>query len=176
MFTSILRFLYNLVAVKQYLLFSGLFFVMTAVVMIYTDHLLRPSGCPGPFSLQLAFTLDKFNDILRACGEKGVRYHLIILWIDYIFLLAYSGFLANLVGSLVPREDEGWALKLFSLPVIAGVLDIVENTLLLVLVQNPLWASTAAITFVSLIALIKFLCVILSILVIIYYLYRLVAD
>lgn len=174
MLHKIIDFLFQAIAVRQYLIFSGCFFVLTALVMLILDAQIRPSGCPGMIPLELAFTKGTFKDIVTACGAEGVRTHQIMIWVDYLFIFSYAGFLANLLGSLVRHIEYEKALLYFSLPIYAGVLDIFENTLLLIELSDTTSLSGVLIFLASLAALVKFILLIATIVLTIYYLYELI--
>jgi|GEM_PF-836976 len=173
---EIIDFLFQAIAVKQYLIFSGCFFVLTVLVMLMLDAQIRPPGCPGMIPLELAFTKGEFGDIVTACGTEGVRAHQIMVWVDYLFIISYVGFLGNLLGSLVRHIEYDKALLYFSLPVYAGVLDIIENTLLLIELSDTTSTSGALIFLASLAALVKFLLLIAAVALTIYYLYELITK
>jgi len=97
---------------------------------------------------------------------------LIMLWVDYLFIFSYIGFLSNLLGSLLRGIDYDRALTLFSIPIIAGVLDIIENTLLLFQLQNTGSLSTVLIFLASSAALVKFILIAITIVLILYYLFN----
>jgi len=171
MYKKTIDFLFQALAVKQYLIFSGTFFILTAFVMLILDAQLRPEGCPDMISLELAFTKSAFNQILDKCGADGVRSHLIMIWVDYLFILAYTGFLANLLGSLLKSIDYNRALTFFSFPVLAGVLDVVENTLLLIQLPNTESLNGVLIFLASSAAAVKFVLIGITIILILYYLF-----
>lgn len=171
MYRKIMNFLFDLLAVKQYLIFSASFFVFSGFIMIATDNLVRPAGCPGIISLELSFTKAAFNDIVSACGATGVRSHIILTWIDYIFIFAYTGFLANLLGSLLGGVAREKAVAIFSFPLIAGLLDVIENTLILTQLSSPENLSGIVIFTASTAALLKFILVAASIAIIVYHLF-----
>lgn len=173
---KIIEFLFNVLAVKQFLIFTGTFFVLAAFAMITTDTFVRHAECPGIIPLELAFTKASFQDIVGKCGVQGVRAHTMLLWIDYLFIIAYTGFLANLLGSLVRSIERGRALNYFSLPILAGVLDAIENTLLLNQLSNPKQLSGLLIFAASATASIKFLLLIATVAIIICYLFLAVSK
>ncbi len=172
MYRKTLDFLFQALAVKQYLIFSGMFFVLTAFVMFILDAQIRPSGCADMISLELVFTKSGLNQILLDCGAKGVRSHLIMLWVDYIFIVSYVGFLANLLGSLLKNIEYERALTLFSIPIIAGVLDVIENTIFLFQLQNLDSLNGGLIFLASSAALVKFVLIGITIILIFYYLFK----
>ncbi len=172
MYRKILDFLFQALAVRQYLIFSGTFFVLTAMVMFILDAQIRPPGCADLISLELVFTKSGLNSIINQCGEEGIRAHLIMIWVDYIFIVSYIWFLANLLGSLLRSIDYEKALRLFSIPIIAGVLDIIENTIFLHQLQNIDSLSGILIFIGSSAALIKFILLAITIVLILYYLFK----
>jgi len=172
MYRKIIDFLFQLLAVKQYLIFTGMFFMLNALVMFILDAQLRPPSCPDMISLELIFSKTGLSQFINQCGEDGIRSHLIMLWVDYLFIFAYIGFLANLLGSLLRDIDYEKALKLFSIPIIAGALDLIENTILLFQLQNTESLSGLLIFTASTAALIKFILIAITIVLIIYYLFN----
>ncbi len=168
---KILNFLFNALAVKEFLIFTGTFFVLTAFAMLTTDSFVRPEGCAGVIPLELAFTKPAFESIVAECGAQGVRAHIILIWIDYLFIIAYTGFLGNLTGSLVKGLERGRAVTYFSLPMLAGALDVIENFLLQSQLSHPDNLSSLIIFAASTAAAIKFLLIIATVAVIVYYLF-----
>ena len=168
----IMNFLFNALAVKEFLIFSGTFFALTAFAMYTTNVFVRPGSCTGVFQLELAFTKHAFENFLELCGPKGIRAHLILIWIDYLFIIAYTGFLGNLLGSLVKGLKRETAIKLFSLPILAGMFDVIENLLLQSQLSNPDDLNGLVIFAASLAASVKFLLIIVTVALIIYYLYE----
>lgn len=173
---KILEFLYGFLAIKEFLIFTGTFFVLTAFAMYTTNAFVKPGSCTGVIHLELAFTKQAFGDFLSLCGTKGIRAHLILIWIDYLFIIAYTGFLGNLMGSLVRGLERGRALAYFSLPIFAGALDVIENLLLHSQLSNPDNLSGLIIFAASAAASIKFLLLIATVALIIYFLYEAVTK
>ena len=109
-------------------------------------------------------------------GDDGVRAHQIIIWVDYIFIISYTGFLGNLLGSLVRHIDYEKALLYFSLPLYVGLLDIIENTLLLIGLSDTGSLSGLVIFLASSAALVKFLLLFAAIALTLHYLYALITK
>lgn len=173
---KIIDFLFQAIAVRQYLIFSGCFFALTALVMFILSAQIMPGGCPGMITLELSFTKGALGEIVNACGADGVRAHQIMIWVDYIFIISYVGFLGNLLGSLVRHIEYEKALFYFSLPIYAGILDIIENTFLLIELSDTESLSGILIFLASLAALVKFLLLIAAIAITIYYLFGLITK
>lgn len=167
----IMNFLFNAIAVKEFLIFSGCYFLLTAIAIYYTDQIVRPAGCAGILSLGLAFTKGAFMDIVNSCGEKGVRSLIILTWIDFLFIIGYIGFLANLLGALVKGLKRGTALRLFGIPIMAGVLGFIANSIFLTQLTDPQSASGAAIFLGSAAAAVKLALTAITVLLVFYYLY-----
>jgi len=173
---KIIEFLFNALSVKEFLIFTATFFVLTAFAMMTTDSFVRPDGCAGLIPLELAFTKPVFEKMLGECGAEGVRAHLILIWIDYLFIIAYTGFLGNLTGSLVKGLERGRALTYFSLPILAGALDVIENFLLQSQMSHPENLNSLIIFAASTAAAIKFLLIIATVAIIVYYLFLAVSK
>lgn len=115
-----------------------------------------PAGTPGVVELELAFSEARFDDIVERwvkAGMLGVQRR--NLWIDLLFPVAYSTLLFGLLAAVsVPSgtQPSRGHILLLSLPFVAGLLDWLENGLLLFLlepgdVHSPLLillSSTAA--------------------------------
>lgn len=176
MVRKITNFLFNALAVKEFLIFTGTFFALTAFAMFTTDTFVKPGSCTGVIPLELAFTKSAFEKFLSLCGPKGIRAHIILIWIDYLFIIAYTGFLGNLLGSLVKGLERGRAVAYFSLPIYAGALDVIENLLLQSQLSSPDNLSRLIILAASIAASIKFLLLIATVLLIAYYLFAAVTK
>ena len=76
---KILEFLFGFLAIKEFLIFTGTFFVLTAFAMYTTNVFVKPGSCTGVIQLELAFTKQAFENFLGLCGTKGIRAHLILI-------------------------------------------------------------------------------------------------
>ena len=171
MLRKIMNFFFNALAVKEFLIFTGTFFALTAFAMYTTNVFVKPGSCTGVIQLELAFTKSAFENFLSVCGEKGIRAHLILIWIDYLFIIAYTGFLGNVLGSLVRGMERGRAVAYFSLPIYAGALDVIENLLIQSQLSSPDNLSGLIILAASIAASIKFLLLIATVALIAFFLY-----
>jgi hypothetical protein len=96
-----------------------------------------PEGAPGVVELELAFSEARFDDIVERWAEAGtLEVQRRNLRIDLLFPFAYSFLLFGLLGAVIApsetRPGRGLSLLLW-LPFIAGLLDWLENGLLLFL-------------------------------------------
>ena len=117
------------------------------------------TGSPGVVALQLAFTEERFADILRQWGPAGVRaYQTTTIWIDSWFPVAYALLLSSLVAVLTRRagkEASRSGRMLFGLPWLAMVLDWLENGLHLILLRSSGDLSGTLVWVASLAAAVK---------------------
>ncbi len=120
------------------------------------------------FSLQLSFTKARFVHIIKEWQDRGVLTHFMGHFkYDFIYLIGYSLLITSLfilLGCLLKNPNiKLWAL----LPISAGILDSIENTLEIAIIKN--YSFNATLIFLqSLAAALKFLFVGISIVVIIY--------
>jgi hypothetical protein len=83
-------------------------------------------------------------EILQKWGQPGIGIYKKHFFVDYPHAFIYATFLANLIGYLTAEQDREPAavhLALFSLPYVAGLCDLAENTLHLILISNPIVVS-----------------------------------
>ena len=152
--------------------------VLTVLFLLYFSATERaaPQGTPGVIELELAFTAERFNSIVDQWAEAGT---LVVqrrnLWLDLLFPFAYAGLLTGLLGILALSSSGERKLGLsilVSLPLIAGVLDWIENGLLIWLLGQGHYHGPILVFLMSTISLIKWLLLLLSGAVIIYQLVR----
>ncbi len=128
-----------------------------------------PPNAPTIFDLQLAFRTEKFQSVLAAWGETNVAAYLNGMWLDFLYPIAYALALSGWIAVLTRRADQppsGPALAFFAAPLLAALLDYLEN-LLHILMLAVLHSTPAALVFLaSLAAAIKWALAGISILVI----------
>jgi hypothetical protein len=130
--------------------------VLTALFLLYFSATERaaPEGTPEVLELELAFTADRFDGIVDQWAEAGtlaVQQRNLLL--DLFFPFAYGGLLTGLLGllALPPSGEPKLGLSiLLPLPLVAGVLDWLENGLLVLLLgwavgQRQLLVAVASV-------------------------------
>jgi hypothetical protein len=111
--------------------------VLTALFLLYFSATERaaPEGTPEVLELELAFTADRFDSIVDQWDESGtLAVQQRNLWLDLFFPFAYGGLLTGLLGLLALPFSGEPKLRysiLLPLPLVAGVLDWLENGLLI---------------------------------------------
>ncbi|MBC7260834.1 MAG: hypothetical protein H5T63_02375, partial [Chloroflexi bacterium] len=132
--------------------------ILAFVAFAYFDQA-RPPGTPGVVALQLAFSAEAFQSIVKQWGESGVQaYRVSTLYVDSWFPLVYASLLASLIALLthkLGRVLDKATLLFFTLPFVATLLDWVENALHLILLRNPDHFSPMLVLIASLAAAIK---------------------
>lgn len=125
---------------KSVLMFCAVFLVSQAIIV----SMLLQLGHIDPLILQLTFSKTVFMDILHKWGQPGIGIYKKHFFVDYPHAFVYASLLASVIGYLMAEQDREPAsvhLALFSLPYIAGMCDLAENTLHLILISNPVAVS-----------------------------------
>ena len=142
--------------------------LLTAAFLLYFSATERaaPQGTPGVIELELAFTEERFSGIVEqwaGAGTLAVQQR--NLWLDLLFPFAYAGLLTGLLGMLAsPSSGEpklGLSI-LVTLPLVAGVLDWIENGLLIWLLGQGHYHGPSLVFLMSTISLIKWLLLLVS--------------
>jgi hypothetical protein len=152
--------------------------VLTVLFLLYFSATERaaPEGTPGVIELELAFTPERFDGIVdqwAEAGTLGVQQR--NLWLDLLFPFAYAGLLTGLLGilALPPSGEPRLGLSiLVTLPVAAGILDWLENGLLIWLLGPGHYHGPIPVFLMSTISLIKWLLLLVSGAAIIYQLVK----
>jgi len=152
--------------------------VLTVVFLLHFSATERaaPPGTPGVLSLELAFTEERFNGIVDQwveAGTLGVQQR--NLWLDLLFPFAYAGLLSGLLGMLAMPSSSETRLAipiLVALPLAAGVLDWLENGLLIWLLGQGHYQGPVLVFLMSSISAIKWLLLVVSFAAIIYQVLR----
>jgi hypothetical protein len=125
-----------------------------------------PEGAPGVVELELAFSEARFDHIVESWVEAGMlEAQRRNLWIDLLFPFAYSFLLFGLLGAVTTHAEtqpgRGVTL-LLSLPFVAGLLDWLENGLLLFLLGSGDDRSQVLIVLSSTVASVKWMLLLVS--------------
>jgi len=152
--------------------------VLTALFLLYFSATERaaPEGTPEVLELELAFTTDRFDSIVDQWAESGtLAVQQRNLWLDLFFPFAYGGLLTGLLGLLaVPSSGEPklrYAV-LLPLPLVAGVLDWMENGLLIWLLGQGHNHWPTFVLLMSTISSVKWLLLLVSGVAVIYQLVK----
>ncbi len=126
---------------RQGLWILGIAAAVLFLVLAALDLRMQSTGGPGIVGLELAGTTDRATQIMAEWGQTGQDAARLSLWIDFVYLIAYGGFLA--LAILAVRDAarrRGWetyaryGTAIAVLPIVAALCDVVEDVgLLLVL-------------------------------------------
>lgn len=171
----IIKRLYERAADTRIVVFSAIITLLLTIILMVLNSKAIPPGSPGIIALQFAFTESTFVSIINQWGIAGVTHFLNTIWIDYIFPVVYAIFFSSFIAWLTIKLDKSstkFHIIVFALPFIAGFLDWCENTLHIILLSNVNNISGIIIFTASVFALIKWLIVIFSVLIILYYIFK----
>ncbi|MGC8786355.1 MAG: hypothetical protein ACP5Q1_02900 [Anaerolineae bacterium] len=146
--------------------------VLAFVAFAYFDQA-RPPGTAGVVALQLAFSAEAFQSIVKQWGASGVQaYRVSTLYVDSWFPIVYASLLASLIALLTHKLGKAFdkVTLFFTLPFVATLLDWVENALHLILLRNPDRFSPMLVLVASLAAAIKWGIIGFSALLVLYFL------
>lgn len=147
-------------------IFAGGLTVAVLLIITVLEAGVRNSGTNGIVSLQLAFTQARFTEIVAGWNPDLLRtYKLALIW-DYAFPFLYVPFLAGFIARAFPLSDPEnprfLPMALFALPFDAGLLDWVENSLHVVLLNGVPPYSDTLVLLASLAALVKWTYIVIA--------------
>jgi hypothetical protein len=129
-----------------------------------------PAGTPGVVELELAFSEARFDDIVERWAKAGMlEVQRRNLWIDLLFPVAYSTLLFGLLAAVTTQagtQPSRGHILLLSLPFAAGLLDWLENGLLLFLLGSGDGRSRLLILLSSTAASVKWMLLVTSVIAI----------
>ncbi len=152
--------------------------VLTVAFMLFFSSADRAAreGTPGVIELELAFSEDRFSDIVHQWAVAGtLPLQQRNLWIDFLFPCTCAVLLSSLLAWVAGGSYEEWSrgfVILLALPLVAGLLDWVENVLLLFLLKDSSDFSAPLIFMASAVSLIKWVLLLVSVLATVYHVFR----
>ena len=140
------------------------FFILTIMFIINEFRLISSTGY-GILDFELAWTPGRAQQILIAWGQVEIQNQIIMHYIDYLYILFYGLFGAELI-LIASRRIEGKIQKLglyFTFtPIIAGIFDALENINLILMLNDKTFINSGSPFFASSCAVIKIGFIILS--------------
>lgn len=151
---------------KRALVFFGIAALILLITLSVVDQPLKNSNSGGIISYELAGTLERSQEILNSWDHNAKLFAAFSLGIDYLFMVAYSLFLAlsifKLSQNFVGRKE--WlsrlGIYLAWAQFAAAVFDAIENYFLLRLMLGSQTEIFSALAFYS--ASIKFVLIFLG--------------
>lgn len=116
-------------------------FVLFSVFFMVIDPMFRAAGDPSLMDLQLAFSAQRFHEIIVSWNKSvngGTEiYKLGIILLDYIYPVIYATMLAFAYAAARGNDNPGRLDRLvFIIPFAAAIFDYVENTFHILLLRN----------------------------------------
>lgn len=118
--------------------FAVVFLCVLGFAVIMGDALDGKTGFAG---MQTSFSKAKLQTVLDEWGKYGLIAYMNSMYIDFIFPFAYAIALASGVAIISTEKERAatptkLALTFFTLPLVAGFCDIIENSFHLILLPN----------------------------------------
>ena len=139
--------------------------LMFVLVMFYVNPLIDGADGSGLLMLQLSFDKRAGIEIINDWGESGLIHFNRLFFMDYIYAVTYSIFLASIISFIIIRKGKEKVL-IYRLgvyfPFSAGILDCVENTMEIYFIKDPFNFSNELFFLHSVFAVVKWLSVFIS--------------
>ncbi|MCS6995133.1 MAG: penicillin acylase family protein [Anaerolineales bacterium] len=167
MMSSLSRLFHSLASPRRALTFTALAGVLFWLLARGLGDL--PPGAPTIFDLQLAFSTEKFQSVIAAWGDGNVAAYVNGMWLDYLYPIAYALALSAWLAVLTRRAaapPSPFTLALFAAPLLAALLDYLENSLHLLMLVGLKTTPAALVFLASLAAALKWMLAGLTIFVI----------
>jgi hypothetical protein len=147
---------------------SGILSIVIFLLMRPVETALKQASAFGVIELEFAWTVEQINVIFDAWGPELINQELLITFIDYGFLIAYSFFLASL-SLLITRKVKNQKIQLVGYYMViasfsAATFDAIENFNLILMLSSPKDFPNFSPVLASICATLKFGLIILIIL------------
>jgi hypothetical protein len=99
-----------------------------------------PESDYGIIAYEFAWTVDKVLEIFSDWGVIGMSAQATGIWSDFPYILGYSLFISGciwLTARMNKEKMQNFGLIITFAPFLAGFLDAIENTFLLIMLNNP---------------------------------------
>ncbi len=106
---------------------------MMLVLRWQGQSLITPSSPYGILSLELAHTYEEAASVIQAAGPQVLQSN---IWLDFLFIIAYTFFLFYSIR-LLQKDNSARPSFLLRSTLLPGLLDMLENTLMLLAIARP---------------------------------------
>ncbi len=157
--------LYFVLAKKEIILAAGICTVVFLFLIHNSSNKYLPENAPGIIAIQFCASPETFMAVLKQWGEAGVTGYREHLWLDYLFPASYAIFFASLIAWLERKRtiSTGKIPIIFIFPLAAGLLDWLENTIHLQLLENPAVVNGVLVLIAFVISFTKWLLLIVTV-------------
>ncbi len=149
---------------------SSILTIIIYILMSPVEVALKDASPYGVMELEFAWTVDKINLILTTWEQANsslISQEIFVTLIDYVFLLAYSTFLACITllisRKLLSDQTQLVGFYVTLIPFIAAFFDAIENLNLIIMLSSPSNFPGFSPFLASLFALLKFSLIFLTI-------------
>ena len=125
---------------KILILFGLLTSILFTIVMFVVNPLIDGKTGLEVIKLQIAFQTETGRIIINNWQEIGKENFLKYIFTDYLYAISYSIFLASIYMNKLLKKNIQLSKKhlfIFILPFIAGIFDMIENTIEILFIKNP---------------------------------------
>ncbi len=140
--------------------------LVAAFVLLFLGFQLRSRALSGvpTLDVRIGYTPDGARDVLAALGESGRRlYAATQLTLDVAFPLVYTALFAALIVRWHDREP---ARRLLAVPLLGGLMDLLENVTAATLAWTYNGASSPLAWVTSAAGIVKYACFVISLLLV----------
>lgn len=154
---------------------SGRILIVSAILYCISQTIIAVILHPlemDPLIFQITFSKSVFLEILEKWGPAGLEIFKKHYYVDFVHPFIYATFLSSSIAYVTVQLYEKPASLhrvFFSLPIIAGILDLFENVFQLIAISDPAGVSEYLIICIGAVSNTKWSLAGISILIIIYY-------
>lgn len=146
---------------------SGILSIILFILMRPVETELKQTSSYGVIELEFAWTIEQINTIFETWGPELINQELMVTFIDFGFLIAYSFLLAGL-SLLITRRVRNQKIQLMGYYMVissflAAIFDVIENLNLIMMLSSPENFPSFSPFLASICATIKFGLIILVI-------------
>ena len=113
----------------------------------------------GILDFEFAWVSERVLLIFSSWGPSGMVLEALAIYWDFLYIVGYASFISGAI-LLITRRLEGKIQKvglwMTLTPILAGILDVIENINLLIMLNNPSGFAASAPLIASICATIKF--------------------
>jgi len=145
---------------KALFIFGFLTSIMFVIVMFIVNPMIDGKTGIEVIKLQLSFRTNTGKLIIEKWNDIGRQNFIKYIYTDYIYAFSYAFFLATLYLYKIRKNNITITKKqviIITLPFIAGIFDIIENTIEILFIQNPNNFSELLFGFHTIVAILKWL-------------------
>ena len=150
--TSIFRLIQRMATFRMLAVLFGLYVLVFGAIIITLFQLTELTGGIGILDFDRGYSIERVNEVFSSYGTEGMILFTRIQLLDLLNPAIYSLFLASIIHLLWRDHNIAWASVL---PLVAGLLDYMENLTLFLLARNFPDLSIRLVAISSTLSIIK---------------------